>query len=248
MSLVGNILDIAWQNIGVIGSWASLISLILVGYSVIRISKISRLVELEHSKIVDTIQPFDLFFKIQDAMRLLPRQSPYHITSEEERDRILEGFTASQDCLKFYFREIHGLPVRRENIYIEVAQAYWDKNNIDKALEYYKKALARTHEKDQSERIECLYGLRDCYALQGNSAACLAIDKKLMADRPKQTPSTPKERARNAATMTVIFFQKIFHLRAHRRGENLPPDWPMTFGELKELSVIESNPDPKNDC
>jgi tetratricopeptide (TPR) repeat protein len=191
---------------------------------------------------VDTIQPFDLFYKIQDAMHLLPRQTPYYIPSEDERGKILEGLTASQDCLKFYFREVHGLPIRRDNIYMEVAQTYWDRNNIDKALEYYRKALARTHGRT-AERIECLYGLRDCYAIQGNRAACIEIERELGRVRPKHVSPTPWERRRSVVTITSIIAQKFFRVRVHRRGEHLPEEWPIDYGELNFNSSIDQTPE-----
>jgi len=159
LSRVGAIQDLAFW-----GSWASIVSLVGVLYNIRRLAKVARLIDREHDKVVDTIKPFDLYLKIQEATQLLPQQ--HRSPSDSGNDhKILEGLCASTDCLRFYFRQVHGLEINRDNLFIDVAHSYLRKNNPSRAMEFYKKALSRAKEcKKEEERVECLYGLRSCFA------------------------------------------------------------------------------------
>lgn len=225
------------------GSWASLVSLLGVLYNCRRLSKIGRLIEREHEKIVDTIKPFDLYYKIQEATQLLPQQDLYSSTSAEDRRRsqqILDGLNASTECLRLYFREVHGLVVQRDNIFLDVAHTYLSKNNSERALEYYKKALSRAKERQEEEdRIECLYGLRSCFALGGNHFACAVIDRELRRIHSRSEKIDLSDQARGAFTVILLKAQAALRRlgRSRKRGPRKPlPDfWPVFHGELHDL-------------
>lgn len=237
-SQLGTLQDLAFW-----GSWASIAGLAGVLYNTRRLSKISRHIDREHEKIVDTIKPFDLYYKIQEAIQVLPQQGLYHSPSAEDcsnGQKILNGLNASTECLRLYFREVHGLVIQRDNIFLDVAHTYLSKNNSERALEYYKKALSRAKEcQEEDDRIECLYGLRSCFARQGNYFACAVIDRELKRVHSQSEKIDLPDQARGAFTMVSIKTQVVLRklLRPGKRAQEkpLPGTWPVLHGELRDL-------------
>jgi tetratricopeptide (TPR) repeat protein len=231
------------QDLAFWGSWASIAGMTGVLYNARRLFKISRHIDREHEKIVDTIKPFDLYFKIQEAIQVLPKQGFYGSPSDEDRSngqKILEGLNASTECLRLYFREVHGLVIQRDNIFLDVAHSYLSKNNSERALEYYKKALSRAKDcEEEDDRIECLYGLRSCFALQGNYFACAVIDRELRRVHSQSERIDIPDQARGAFTMVSIKTKVVLRkfLRPGKMGPDkpLPGTWPVLHGELRDL-------------
>jgi len=236
-SQLGTLQDLAFW-----GSCASIASLVGVLYNIRRLSKIARHIDREHEKIVDTIRPFDLYYKIQEAIQLLPQQGPYRSPSAEDwsnGQKILDGLNASTECLRLYFREVHGLVIHRDNIFLDVAHTYLSKNNTGKATEYYKKALSRAKElQEEEDRVECLYGLRSCFARQGNSFACAVIDRELRKIHSRSGKVDLADQVRGALTMLGIKSQAILSVlrpgkRIHQKP--LPGNWDFAHGVLRDL-------------
>lgn len=231
------------QDLALWGSWASIAGLAGVLYNTRKLANLSRRIDREHEKIVDTIRPFDLYCKIQEAIKVLPRHPlPRTATVEDRstREKILDGLNASTECLRLYFREVHGLAVQRDNIFLDVAHAYLNKNNQERAMEYYKKALSRAKaSREEDDRIECLYGLRSYFALQGNYSVCAVIDQALARVHSRSVRLDLGEQARGAVTMVVIrvrvALRRLFRLGSWAQRVPLPGTWPFLHGELRDL-------------
>jgi hypothetical protein len=236
------------QNLAFWGTWASIASLVGVLYNAQRLSKIARHIDREHEKIVDTIRPFDLYYKIQEAIQLLPQQGLHHSPSAEDRSngqKVLDGLNASTECLRLYFREVHGLVIHRDNIFLDVAHTYLSKNNPERAMEYYKKAMSRAKElQEEEERVECLYGLRSCFARQSNSFACAVIDRELNRIHSKSGKVDLADQVRGTLTMLSIKSQAVLSiLRPGKRTQQtpLPGNWDFAHGILRDLLESDGN-------
>src|SRR5262249_41575249 len=132
-----------------------------------------------------------------------------------------------------------GLVIQRDNIFLDVAHTYLNKNNSERAMEYYKKALARAKEnQEEGDRIECLYGLRSCFARQGNSFACAVIDRELRRIHSRSGKVDLGDQVRGAFTMLTIKSQAVLSILwpgKRMQQKPLPGNWDFAHGVLRDL-------------
>src|SRR5436309_862630 len=91
------------------GSLASIASLGLVWLNTRKLAKISRFIDWDRDRIVDTIKPFEIYSCLRDVRDFLERgQQNLTLCETEEIQlrQVLDRLYSSTECLRGYFQEI----------------------------------------------------------------------------------------------------------------------------------------------
>ncbi len=222
------------------GSWASLLALIGVAYNYARLTKIHKLVEYEHDRILEAMKPLDLFDTVRRLRKLLESDR-----YTKKKILILKSLDDFSENLRSYFRQIHGLSGITDNMYLEMGQSLLQRNRAEDALEHFRKALAVAREKgDEEEEVECLAGLRECHALEVRVEEFHKIDEEL----EKRNPSlqlTAWQRIRIAKKITGVWvrvFAELTFTKRRRKGYRRYT-WNSLNGSIRKNNGGEGNLD-----